>query len=288
MSDVPGRLLRETLQAGMSGESPGCVDAEMVARWADDTLTRKERAAVEAHAAGCARCQSMLAAMARTAPPAVARSWFRSPLVAWVAPLTAVAAALLIYVSVAPRSRSSAPAAAAQIAARQVDADQAGRSASLSGERQSAPASQAGPSTEARKEGTRAKVDQAGQAGRAAQAGQAGQPTEVDRGAVAEMRVKNAREARGAALAKALASQARAPATRDQDKPSAAAPAVVAEAAAPAPSPPPAAANAAPPIAQNTAALRAAAPPAPSPAAPPASAAAGFASPDESPARASE
>ena len=85
MSDVPGRLLRETLQAGMSGESPRCLDAETVARWADDNLSRKERAAVEAHAASCARCQSMLAAMARTAPPAVARSWFRSPIVAWVA-----------------------------------------------------------------------------------------------------------------------------------------------------------------------------------------------------------
>src|SRR6266404_4095080 len=113
MSDVPGRLLRETLQAGMSGESPRCLDAETVARWADDTLSRKERAAVEAHAASCARCQSMLAAMARTAPPAVARSWFRSPIVAWVAPLTVAAAALLIYVEVAPRSRPAAPAASA-------------------------------------------------------------------------------------------------------------------------------------------------------------------------------
>src|SRR5881628_1930031 len=114
MSDVPGRLLRETLQAGMSGESPRCLDAETVARWADDTLSRKERAAVEAHAASCARCQSMLAAMARTAPPAVSRSWFRSPIVAWVAPLTAVAAALLIYVQVAPRSRPPSASAADQ------------------------------------------------------------------------------------------------------------------------------------------------------------------------------
>src|SRR5262245_46146291 len=113
MSDVPGRLLRETLQAGMSGESPRCVDAETLARWADGALSRTERAAVEAHAAGCARCQSLLAAMARTAPPAVSRSWFRSPILAWVAPLTAVAAALLVYVQLAPRPRSSAPAASA-------------------------------------------------------------------------------------------------------------------------------------------------------------------------------
>jgi len=105
MSDVPKRLLRDALQAGMSGESPGCLDAETIARWADDALSRRERAAVEAHAAGCARCQSMLAAMARTAPPAVPRPWFRSPLVAWVAPLTAVAAALLVYVQVARAPR---------------------------------------------------------------------------------------------------------------------------------------------------------------------------------------
>src|SRR5262245_33152504 len=120
MSDVPGRLLRETLQAGMTGESPGCLDAETAARYADGALNRSERAAVESHAAGCARCQALLAAMARTAPPVVSRSWFRSPILAWAVPLTAVAAALLLYVQVAPKSRRAAPVDAREMEARQV------------------------------------------------------------------------------------------------------------------------------------------------------------------------
>src|SRR5262249_3998815 len=112
MSEVPGRLLREALQATGSGLSPGCLDAETLARWADDTLNRKERVAVEAHAAGCARCQATLAALERIAPPPVPRSWFRWSTVGWLAPLTA-AAALLVWLAVAPpvRSTQSAPAA---------------------------------------------------------------------------------------------------------------------------------------------------------------------------------
>ena len=67
MNDVPERLLRDTLRSRMSDEPGGCLDAETLAAWADGTLSRAERRLAEGRAAGCARCQSMLAAMA-TAP----------------------------------------------------------------------------------------------------------------------------------------------------------------------------------------------------------------------------
>ena len=67
-------LLRRTLQANGTSASPDmCLDAETLAAWADGVLPPGERAVVELHAAGCARCQALLAAMARTelgAPPA--------------------------------------------------------------------------------------------------------------------------------------------------------------------------------------------------------------------------
>ena len=124
MSDVPGRLLRDTLQSRMSDESADCLDAGTLAAWADGTLSRTERGAAEGHAAGCARCQAMLAAMARTAPPAVARVWWHSSL-AWAVPLGAAAAALLIWTELPPRARMSVPPSAVlqTNAAREVKAE---------------------------------------------------------------------------------------------------------------------------------------------------------------------
>src|SRR5258708_26298161 len=67
MSDVPTRLLRETLRTPLTPAStPGCMDTETLAAWSDDALSAREREAVESHAAVCARCQALLAAMART------------------------------------------------------------------------------------------------------------------------------------------------------------------------------------------------------------------------------
>ena len=101
MNEVPVRLLRETLQARVpAGPSQECLDAETVAAWADDTLGRDERRAAEAHAADCGWCQALVAAMAKTAPPAAARSWWRAPVMGWLVPLTAAAAALLVWMNV--------------------------------------------------------------------------------------------------------------------------------------------------------------------------------------------
>jgi hypothetical protein len=80
-----------------------CLDAETIAAWADDSLAAGERAAVEAHAADCARCQAMLAAMVRSEPAAqpAAAWWWRGSMLGWLVPLTAVASAL-IWIVVSP------------------------------------------------------------------------------------------------------------------------------------------------------------------------------------------
>ena len=113
MNDVPIRLLRDALQSRVpAAPSHECLDAETVAAWADDALGRDERKAAEAHAADCARCQALLAAMAATMPQTAARSWWRLPAMRWLVPLTVATAALLVWVNV-PTRTSETPAAIA-------------------------------------------------------------------------------------------------------------------------------------------------------------------------------
>ena len=101
MNDVPVRLLRETLRdAAATAASPACLDADTLAAWADGTLRAADRAAAESHAASCARCQAMLAAMALTAPPAAARHWWRPATYKWLVPLAAAAAAAVLWVAI--------------------------------------------------------------------------------------------------------------------------------------------------------------------------------------------
>ena len=97
----------------------GCLDAETLAAWVDGGLPAVERAAAEAHAADCARCQALLAAMIRTEPEnAAVESWWRKvPSLRWLAPLTAAAAAALLWVAV-DRPAPKRPDATFQSAAR--------------------------------------------------------------------------------------------------------------------------------------------------------------------------
>src|SRR2546430_8261301 len=104
MSDVPARMLRETLRGRTPTDAAsGCVDTDTLAAWSDCTLSARERAAAESHASGCARRQALLAAMARTAPPAPPRKWWRTSTVRWLLPLPPRAAAIVAWDSV-PRA----------------------------------------------------------------------------------------------------------------------------------------------------------------------------------------
>jgi hypothetical protein len=88
-----------------------CLDAETLAAWMDGGLSGSDLASAEAHAATCMRCQTMLAAMAKTAPVPVvsARSWRRF-LVPALVPLTAVTA-VAIWLAVPQNEITQAPVA---------------------------------------------------------------------------------------------------------------------------------------------------------------------------------
>jgi hypothetical protein len=82
-----------------------CLDVETLAAWADGRLKSTELAAAELHASGCSRCQSLVAAMARSAPmpQTVRRAWTAGRLVRWVVPVAAAATAVAIWVAVPDR-----------------------------------------------------------------------------------------------------------------------------------------------------------------------------------------
>src|SRR5215471_10876827 len=104
MTEIPPRLLRETFGSPPPGDPAGCLDADTLAAWVEGTLHARERAAAESHASSCARCQALLAAMARTEPPpAPARRWRTWTLALSLATPLAAAAALVIWIEV-PRA----------------------------------------------------------------------------------------------------------------------------------------------------------------------------------------
>ncbi len=95
------RLLRRQVSPRPDvGATDACLDAEIVAAWMEDSLSRDERAGAEQHAAGCARCQALLASVARTAPETPPRAWWRSLTAPWLIPAAAATIALLVWVSV--------------------------------------------------------------------------------------------------------------------------------------------------------------------------------------------
>jgi hypothetical protein len=66
---------------------------------------------VESHAATCARCQAVLAAMARTAPPLAARKWWLTSTVRWLVPIAIIPALAVVVRMNLPTGRQAAPAA---------------------------------------------------------------------------------------------------------------------------------------------------------------------------------
>jgi hypothetical protein len=95
---------RQMADSASAAQTPACLDAGTVAAWMDGGLAREDVAAAEAHTAGCARCQAMVAAMARTTPaPSSPSSWrFR---LRWAIPIATAAAAAVLWITVAPQDR---------------------------------------------------------------------------------------------------------------------------------------------------------------------------------------
>ena len=95
--------LGTTLRQAQASGSDACPDAEMLAAWADGGLSPKAAAAVELHASSCSRCMAVLAAMERSAPAAAGHAWTPARVFRWLAPLTAVATAVAIWIVVPDR-----------------------------------------------------------------------------------------------------------------------------------------------------------------------------------------
>jgi len=81
---------------------------DVLAAWTDGTLSAREQSAAEEHAADCAHCQAMLAAMARTAPPEPPRVWWSWGSVRWLVPVAAALAVVAVWIGV-NREPSSLP-----------------------------------------------------------------------------------------------------------------------------------------------------------------------------------
>jgi hypothetical protein len=96
----PDRAL-DALLRQMSADRPSssdCPDFEQFAAWSDGALEISERRRVEHHLSTCGRCQQVLAAFTATAPavPAASPLW-RRPFVRWLIPITAAAAAAMVW-----------------------------------------------------------------------------------------------------------------------------------------------------------------------------------------------
>lgn len=81
---------------------------DVLAAWTDGTLSAREQSAAEEHAADCAHCQAMLAAMARTAPPEPPRVWWSWGSVRWLVPVAAAMTVVAVWIGT-NRERSPVP-----------------------------------------------------------------------------------------------------------------------------------------------------------------------------------
>jgi hypothetical protein len=91
------------------------VEPEVLAAWSEGALPSSDARHVEAHLADCATCQQMLAVFARTEPPPVVSSGFRSVVSGfsrtnwrWAVPLAAAATVAAVFVAIPEKERNRA------------------------------------------------------------------------------------------------------------------------------------------------------------------------------------
>src|SRR5713226_6600456 len=107
------RVLGQALRTGADAEVSGaCLDAETLAAWADRGLTASDLAAVETHLSECSRCQSLVATLERTRPASPEREpwWPPNFGFGWLVPVTAAAAAILLWVALPGHEPARSPA----------------------------------------------------------------------------------------------------------------------------------------------------------------------------------
>jgi uncharacterized lipoprotein YbaY len=107
VSEHDDRLVRRVVEAASGRDAvEACPDAEVLGLYAERGLDGDERAAVETHVVGCARCQAAVAAFVRSAPDLASAgagalgvtgsSWWTGW--RWLVPVTATAAVVTIAV----------------------------------------------------------------------------------------------------------------------------------------------------------------------------------------------
>jgi hypothetical protein len=100
-----------------AGATDACLDAETLSAMMDGGLAEPALAAAHTHIAGCARCQSLVGAMARveSSEPRVESKHQPLGWLTWAVPLTAAAAVVAVWVALPHRSQTlpSAPVAPA-------------------------------------------------------------------------------------------------------------------------------------------------------------------------------
>jgi hypothetical protein len=117
------RLLRSALSSDDSASGSACLDAETLAAWCDGALSPSERSFADAHVARCARCQSMLAVMARTAPAdSASRTWSVRQWFMMLAPAATATTALALWFAATDAPHRVAPVPESKVAMSESDA----------------------------------------------------------------------------------------------------------------------------------------------------------------------
>jgi hypothetical protein len=102
------RLLRQAASHGHATDA--CLDAETIAAWIDGGLSGAALEMAESHAADCARCQALLGTLTRIGEPVPSRAAAgRRAWLTWLVPLTAAAAALVVWIAVPRDAGPGAP-----------------------------------------------------------------------------------------------------------------------------------------------------------------------------------
>ena len=102
------RLLRAVMSDELAAEAGACPPPDVLAAYAERTLSEGERRAMDLHLASCAVCQeamALVATMPDTPATAVAShsaAWWRAGWKRWLVPLGAAATAVVLYVAVKP------------------------------------------------------------------------------------------------------------------------------------------------------------------------------------------
>jgi hypothetical protein len=107
--DQVDRLLRRVFKSDPAvAPAEDCPDAEVLGAWVDGRLTGAMQSAALSHLSICPRCQAIVAELSRMQPAAAAPSawWQRGLRVRWLVPVTAAAAAIVIWFAV-PRTPPS-------------------------------------------------------------------------------------------------------------------------------------------------------------------------------------